>query len=112
MDFFASTRVLEWLSNKKNERYQDDTGASPSPAFASQTKFAIFSLGGIVSLVIGIVIGVVAAYLSWSCNSALQYNIALKIFFALLAYFFGLVYIILYIIMRYDTCTYIKRGYY
>lgn len=112
MDFFASTRALEWLSNKKNERYQNNNEEiSPSPAFINPNKFTIFSLGGIVSFVIGIVIGVVAAYLSWSCNSALQYNIALKIFFALMAYIFGLFYIILYIIMRYDTCTYIKRGY-
>lgn len=120
MDFFGSTRFLEWFANSRRETYMNAPAPglalpSPisSPATAPKDRFAVFSLGGVVSLVIGMVIGLIAAYLSWSCNTSLNYNLGLKIVFAILAYIFGLLYIILYIIMRYDTCAYIKKtGYY
>jgi hypothetical protein len=127
MDFFSSTRILEYVASKR-EKFTDDASAIPSPSpvlpdmimapgsSAAQNtimnKFAIFSLGGIISFVISILIGLTAVYLSWSCNSALQYNLGLKVFFAILAYIFGLLYIIFYIIMRWDTCSYIKKNAY
>lgn len=127
MDFFSSTRILEYVASKR-EKFTDDASAMPSPSpvlpdmimapgsSAAQNtimnKFAIFSLGGIISFVISILIGLTAVYLSWSCNSALQYNLGLKVFFAILAYIFGLLYIIFYIIMRWDTCSYIKKNAY
>lgn len=111
MDFFGSTRVLEYLAKSRTEKYANSP--APSSIVPTNTKFSIFSLGGVVSFVVGIVIGVVAVYLSWTCNTALQYGTALKVIFAILAYLFGFLYIILYMIMRYDTCTYIKKtGYY
>lgn len=58
----------------------------------------------IVSLVIGISIGVYAAYLSWQCNNKLAYNVVYRIIFSIFAYLFGLVYIILYFTMRWDVC--------
>jgi hypothetical protein len=129
MDFFTSTRVLEWIAHKRAEHYANNPTMLPlSPASAarkpvevthttagpvvqppSKPGFYIFSLGGLISFAIGIIIGIVAVYLSWTCNTAMQYNFALKVFFAIFAYLFGLIYIILYIIMRYDTCSYIKR---
>jgi hypothetical protein len=123
MDFFSSTRLLEWYANSRNAEYFSNSPApsfhgpslfyGPSLAPAPAPTFAVFSFGGVVSLAVGIIIGLIAVYLSWSCNSALQYNIALKVFFAIMAYIFGFLYIILYIIMRYDTCAYIqKKGYY
>lgn len=123
MDFFSSTRILEWIAHKRAEHYIDNPSALPPPALkqaaevvnttsgpvANKPQFTVFSIGGLVSLAVGIVIGIVAAYLSWSCNTAMQYNFGLKVFFAFFAYLFGLVYLILYIIMRYDTCAYIKK---
>lgn len=58
----------------------------------------------VISMIIGISIGVFAAYLSWRCNSKLNYSIGLKVLNAVLAYIFGLVYIILHFIFRYDVC--------
>ena len=115
MDFFTSTRLLEWYANTRKEGYLNAPAPSmalPSPMTApvSQNKFAVFSLSGIVAMVVGIIIGTVAAYLSWSCNTALNYNLGLKVVFAVLAYIFGLLYILLYMIMRYDTCSYIKKS--
>lgn len=123
MDFFTSTRLLEFLALKRKEHYVDTATALPqkadkpveilhTPAGSVQQKtqsFHLFSMGGLVSFAIGIILGIVAVYLSWTCNTALQYNFGLKVFFAIFAYIFGLLYLILYILMRYDTCAYIKK---
>lgn len=121
MDFFSTTRLLEYISSKREKFAENTTETQPvlpdmmmAPgSSAAQTSlkraFGIFSLGGIISFVIGMIIGFTAVYLSWTCNSALQYNLALKVIFAVLAYVFGLLYIIFYIIMRWDTCSYIKK---
>jgi hypothetical protein len=123
MDFFTSTRLLEFLALKRKEHYVDTAGALPqqadkpaeilhTPAGSVQQSiqsFHIFSMGGLVSFAIGIILGIAAVYLSWTCNTALQYNFGLKVFFAIFAYIFGLLYLILYILMRYDTCAYIKK---
>lgn len=53
---------------------------------------------------ISIMLGVVAFWLSWTCNTALGYNIYLRAVFGAFAFFFGLTYIVLYIIMRWDVC--------
>jgi|UniRef100_A0A6C0BES1 hypothetical protein len=127
MDFFSSTRILEYVASKR-EKFTNDVSEIPAPSpvlpdmimapgsSAAQNtimnKFAIFSLGGVISFVISVLIGLTAVYLSWSCNSALQYDLGLKVFFAILAYIFGLLYIIFYIIMRWDTCSYIKKNAY
>lgn len=109
MDFFVATRALEWYANSRGSLNASD----PSKDESSNNSFAVFSVGGVVAMVIGALIGFVAAYLSWSCNTALSYNVALKVVFAVLAFTFGILYILLYMIMRYDTCSYIKRtGYY
>lgn len=117
MDFFTSTRVLEWYANTRKEGFYN----TPSPSIVPPSienpppkkNFAIFNLGGVIAMVISVVIGIAAAYLSWTCNTSINYNIVLKVIFALLAYVFGFIYILFYIIMRYDTCSYIqKTGYY
>lgn len=57
-----------------------------------------------LSTILGLVIGLYAAYLSWQCNSKVQHNIFLKVIFSIFAFFFGLVYLILYLLMRWDVC--------
>lgn len=54
----------------------------------------------IISSVISFLIGVFAAYLSWSCNTIQGYNIFPKIVFAFFAWIFGLFYLILYGLFR------------
>jgi hypothetical protein len=58
----------------------------------------------IISLVIGILVGIFAAYLSWQCNAKLEYHMGFRVIFAIFAYLFGLIYIILYYTMRWDVC--------
>lgn len=120
MDFFASTRALEYFSNSRFEHFELGPAATPDIKLPSPTvnetklkqKFNIFSASGLLAFAISILIGGVAFYLSWTCNSALEYNIALKIVFGVFAYIFGLMYILLYIVMRYDTCKVVKNNFY
>jgi len=55
-------------------------------------------------MVVGICIGVYAAYLSWTCNTAQGIEVPLKVIYAMFAYFFGLIYLVLFMIFRWGTC--------
>ena len=62
------------------------------------------TFGDVLTFILGVVIGLYAAFLSWQCNTKLSYNMFLKVIFSIFAYLFGLIYLILYVIMRWDTC--------
>lgn len=117
MDFFVATRFLEKYSNSRIELYNEETSINTPSGYVSPTgsqplqvvnNFKWFSFGGIVSFVISILIGLLAVYLSWTCNTAINYHVILKVLFAIFAWFFGLFYIVMYMILRYDTCAYIQ----
>lgn len=120
MDFFITTRLLEKFSTSRMESYNDELPVnlpgSLSPSSITSplqviNNFKWFSFGGVVSFVISILIGLLAVYLSWRCNTSMDYNIILKVIFAVFAWIFGLFYIIMYMIFRYDTCVYIQSTY-
>jgi len=46
-----------------------------------------------------------AAYLSWECNSKNNYPLVLKLVFSLFAFMFGTLYILYYILFRFDSCN-------
>jgi uncharacterized membrane protein YGL010W len=58
----------------------------------------------IVTIILSVILGIIAFTLSWSCNTALGYNIIWKAFYGTFAFIFGLTYIILYLLLRWDTC--------
>ena len=84
--------------NKKISTFTNSETAVPP---VTQTSI---TLSSVLTFVLGVVIGLYAVYLSWQCNSKLNYNIFLKVIFAVFAYIFGLTYLILYLIMRWDVC--------
>ena len=55
--------------------------------------------------ILTIVIGSYAAYLSYSCNTKNNVSEIHKIFFAVLSYIFGLIYLLYYFLFRYDNCN-------
>jgi hypothetical protein len=59
------------------------------------------SFGSIIS----ILIGAYAAYLSYTCNSKRDMTLPTKIVWAIISYFFGLVYIVYYTFFRADYCS-------
>jgi hypothetical protein len=46
-----------------------------------------------------------AAYLSWDCNTNNNYPLLLKVLFSFFAFMFGSLYIIYYVLFRFDTCN-------
>lgn len=107
MDFFVAARFLEYYGN---QRQQPKLAPAPAPAPFSSSKFQVLSFGGIIALIVGIFIGIAAMFLSWTCNTAIDYPVWMRSFFAFFAFIFGTSYILLYIIMRHDTCRYIKKN--
>jgi membrane-anchored protein YejM (alkaline phosphatase superfamily) len=62
----------------------------------------------IIEIILGVVFGVFAVWLSWSSNSVAGYNIALKILFAIFAFLFGFLYIISHIMFKLDLLNALK----
>ena len=60
--------------------------------------------GSNIGLIISIFIGAFAAYLSYDCNSKKNMSELQKVLWAVLAYIFGLLYLIYYALFRFDTC--------
>ena len=46
-----------------------------------------------------------AAYLSWECNTNNNYPVLLKVLFAFFAFMFGSLYMLYYVLFRFDTCN-------
>lgn len=108
MDVFAITKftadtahgLMEKLNHSQKSPFVDGMDSTPPP---SNTRKS-WKLSDILSFILGVIIGLYAAYLSWQCNSKMRYNKFLKVLFSVFAYIFGLVYLILYVIMRWDVC--------
>lgn len=106
MDIFAITKVGTTLAENLTKKYSTFTNTESNTPPPSTTSF---NVANILGFILGVVIGLCAAYLSWQCNTSLDYNVFLKVIFAILAYMFGFVYLILYLIMRWDTCSVIAK---
>ena len=59
----------------------------------------------VLSFILMIVINSYAAYLSWECNTANNYPLNLKLIFSFLSFMFGSLYIMYYMLFRFDTCN-------
>jgi hypothetical protein len=46
-----------------------------------------------------------AAYLSWDCNTVKKYPMPLKIVFSIFAFMFGSVYVLYYMLFKFDDCN-------
>ena len=55
-------------------------------------------------LIISAILGLIAFYLSWECNTKLGYSNIEKACYGVFAFLFGGLYIILYLIFRAGTC--------
>jgi hypothetical protein len=62
-----------------------------------------------VILIIEILIGVWAAKLSWSSNELVQYSVVPRAIFAIFAFLFGVVYLLSYLLFKWDLVTEIVR---
>jgi len=58
-----------------------------------------------VTFLLMLLINSYAAYLSWECNSNKGYPLALKVVFSFFAFIFGTMYLLYYILFRFDDCN-------
>lgn len=98
MDTFFSNylyrKYQEVQASKKEETFED-TAATPT---ASMTSY-------LVSSVFSILLGMIAVYLSWSCNTEAGINTGLKVVYAFFAFIFGGIYLLFYLLFRAGRCA-------
>lgn len=112
MDFIAAILVPKKTFDnlkKRNDEISNFTEVQPSVDAVSEQKkqediYQTMTMLDMLIFIMGVAIGLYAAYLSFTCNTKMRYNMSLKVIFAIFAYIFGLVYLVLYLIMRWDVC--------
>ena len=85
--------IIKQINTYKNKVEKLNSTAAPE-------NDNMMTIGTILSLIIGLY----AAFLSYDCNSKKNIPEVSKIMFAILAYFFGLFYLVYYYLFQYDTC--------
>jgi len=58
-----------------------------------------------ITFLLMLLINSYAAYLSWECNSNKNYPLAMKIVFSSFAFIFGTMYLLYYVLFRFDECN-------
>jgi len=58
-----------------------------------------------------LIINSYAAFLSWECNTHKEYPILLKIVFSFFAFIFGTIYLLYYILFKFDDCNKFSHNY-
>ena len=91
MDALAILKQIERNKNRVEKLNESNTNSS--------------GMGSTTGLIISIFMGAFAAYLSYDCNSKKNMSEIQKILWAVLAYIFGLLYLIYYALFRFDTCN-------
>jgi len=81
--------------NKKKELLADGSSSKATLEEESNPAFMIMEL----------LVGVIAVYLSWTCNTKAGIEVPMKIFYALFAYVFGILYLLYYAFARYSDCS-------
>jgi hypothetical protein len=93
-------RLRESFAEQPADKKAGDAAAAPPPAPPKRSW---------LSFVISTAIGAYAAYLSWQCNTLTETHIVLKVLFAIVAFAFGLLYLLLYLIFRRGDCAFIRE---
>jgi len=89
-------------NNEEEEEEDDDVYDNISENSASKISTGTF--------ILLLLINSYAAYLSWDCNSSKNYPLMLKLIFSLFAFMFGTLYILYYMLFRFDDCnTFIRE---
>lgn len=111
-DALIASLIVNKLTSRR-ERFIDDEdlyymgSGSPTPSSAWGATSAPRGGGkgfDAFSFIVSALISAIAVYLSWTCNSALGYNMVEKVLYALAAGFFGVVYLFYFVLIRGDTC--------
>ena len=86
--------------DKKSEEYDDDDDMENE--YENNNKANNISS---VTFLLMLIINSYSAYLSWECNSNKNYPLVLKVVFSFFAFMFGSLYLLYYILFRFDNCN-------
>jgi hypothetical protein len=93
---FVLKKTIKILNNENDNYYRLSKAIDGKEYFYSPSNDDINFLSFFISLI--------AAYLSWSCNTAKGYSFIEKLFFSFFAFIFGGIYLLYYFLVRYDEC--------
>ena len=92
-------RLAQTIKEEEKEMFSQNKENILEP-----TKAEGFDPFTFIYLIMSIIVSIVAAQLSWSCNTLAGYPCLLKIFFSFVAFLMGPLYIILHLVFRADLC--------
>lgn len=96
--------IIKQINNyKKKYEKMDYVGGGTQPIQSTQTVQVNSNFMNFATI-LSTMIGLYAAYLSYECNTKKNIPEMQKIIFAVLAYIFGLFYLVYYYLVQYDTC--------
>jgi len=101
MDALMIIKQIDLLKNKNLEKLTENKENKDNKDSKYETNENLINIGTILS----IIIGAYAAFLSYSCNTKKNVPETHKIIFAVLAYCFGLLYLIYFFLFKYDDCV-------
>jgi len=96
----AVCTLYEHENNKKKAK-ESLTDASST---ADNSKIVVVQASPF-GIFFDILIGALAIYLSWTCNTKSGLDVPMKILYAFFAYIFGVFYLLYYVFVRYDDCV-------
>ena len=96
-DYSTNTDITNIIIDDNKNDDDDDEEENTSDSSASKISTGTF--------VLLLLINSYAAYLSWDCNTSKNYPLMLKIVFSLFAFMFGTLYIMYYMLFRFDDCN-------
>ena len=97
--------IIKQISNYKKKLEKMDyapTDKQKQPVIQSTTQDNSMIMN--TATILSMIIGLYAAYLSYECNTKKNIPEIQKILFAVLAYIFGLFYLVYYYLFQYDKC--------
>jgi hypothetical protein len=104
MDAFLVSKLVNYKKNsdKLTEHLGSKKEAMDPEVVANDNT--VNNIGSLTFLLM-LLINSYAAYLSWDCNTNNNYPLLLKVLFAFFAFMFGSLYMIYYVLFRFDTCN-------
>lgn len=96
------------VGRDRNRRHDNDRRDNREPDHSSVGSGLTVAFW--IILAIEILIGALAAYLSWWANTLVDWNIPLKLLFSFFAFLSSWGYIIAFLILKIDMALYVKRS--
>lgn len=106
----ANTLYSKFKKTQQKEEFEDNTSTTVTTSKPVDAPVTIVNtntkptINSIYWQIFSLLIGIFAAYLSWSCNTAKGIDTVPKVIYSIFAFFFGTLYLIYYAMFRAGRC--------